>query len=132
MSLLTRKKKNTNTVNIVPLIDVLIVLIFFFMMTMHFKDLKALNITPPKIETAGSNKEEFKITLSVDKEGSMTFNDDPVSTETLAVQLKAMQQEVADPSILLIADEDVPLKFITFIMDACRKLDFYKIRLQSR
>ena len=42
----------------VPLIDVLVMLIFFAFVTMQFKSATTLNITLPKIETAGKN--EFK------------------------------------------------------------------------
>jgi biopolymer transport protein ExbD len=34
--------------------------------------------------------------------------------------------------VLLIADEEVPLKFVTKVMDVCRTYQLNKIRLQSR
>jgi len=37
-----------------------------------------------------------------------------------------------DLPILLIADEEVPLKFVTEVMDVCRSNQLNKIRLQSR
>ena len=41
-------------IDVVPLIDVLMVLIIFFLVTMQFQDLRALNVKLPKIESAGS------------------------------------------------------------------------------
>jgi len=41
-------------IDIVPLVDVLMVLIIFFLVTMQFQDLRALNVKLPEIKTAGS------------------------------------------------------------------------------
>ncbi|WP_309380043.1 hypothetical protein [Cerasicoccus frondis] len=36
------------------------------------------------------------------------------------------------PNILVQADEDVPLKHVTFVMDESRKVELGKVRLQAR
>ena len=54
MSLLLKKRRKPR-IDVVPLIDVLMVLIIFFLVTMQFRDLRALNVKLPKIDTAGSN-----------------------------------------------------------------------------
>ena len=69
MSLLNRKRKRPR-IDIVPLVDVLMVLIVFFLVTMQFKNLRAINVRMPKIETAGSNQLSNEIVLSLDSEGN--------------------------------------------------------------
>jgi biopolymer transport protein ExbD len=52
MSLLARRR-NKASINIIPLMDVLTILIFFFLVSMQFKEMTTLNLTLPKIESAG-------------------------------------------------------------------------------
>ena len=56
-------------VNIVPLVDVLIVLLFFFIATMQFKQFKVLNIKIPEIKTAGVNQIDEQISIAIDASG---------------------------------------------------------------
>ena len=58
---LSVKRGKQPKIDIVPLVDVLMVLIIFFLVSMQFQDLRAINIKLPKIETAGSNLIEKKL-----------------------------------------------------------------------
>ena len=54
MSETITKTRRKPKIDVVPLIDVLMVLIIFFLVTMQFQDLRALNVKLPKIESAGN------------------------------------------------------------------------------
>lgn len=131
MSLIVRKRRQP-TINIVPLVDVLMVLLFFFMVTMQFKNVTALNITVPKIETAGKNEIQEQIVIALSPEGEIFLNDRPVETPQLESAMELAGEMTPDLPVLLIADEDVPLKYVTEVMDVCRSHQMNKIRLQSR
>ena len=47
------RKRRKPRIDIVPLVDVLMVLIIFFLVTMQFQNLRALNVKLPEIESAG-------------------------------------------------------------------------------
>ena len=119
-------------VNIVPLVDVLTVLLFFFIVTMQFKEIKVLNITMPEIKTAGINQIDEQILIAIDASGGIFYNGIPVSDQQLSEALIATSKMKADLSILIMADEATELKVITEVMDLCRNNQFNKIRLQSR
>jgi len=131
--MLRRWRRNRNQINIVPLVDVLIVLIFFFIMSMQFRNRNVLNITPPPIETAGQNKDAGSIQIAVNAEGKMFYNG---PNEVTDVQLQELLRVAAsiDSSqpILILADEETALRNATFIMDQARKVGLDNIRLQSR
>lgn len=131
MSLIVRKRRQP-TINIVPLVDVLMVLLFFFMVTMQFKNVTALNITVPKIETAGKNEIQEQIVIALSPEGEIFLNDRAVEKPQLESAMELAGDMTPDLPILLIADEDVPLKYVTEVMDVCRSHQMNKIRLQSR
>ena len=131
MSLLQRRRQRP-TINIVPLVDVLTVLLFFFLVTMQFRQVTALNITAPEIETAGKNKIDEQVILAVDAEGAFFLNDQRIEKEALDAALQVAGEVTPEIPVLLMADEEAPLKHVTEVMDLCRKNRLNKIRLQSR
>ena len=126
------RRRRRPTINIVPLVDVLTVLLFFFLVTMQFKQVSTLNIMVPKIETAGENEIEERIVIAVSPIGEFYLNDRAVEKAVLAAAMKLAGELTPNMPVLLIADEEVPLKFVTEVMDVCRTYQLNKIRLQSR
>ena len=83
MSGFYQKRRKRPELNLVPLIDVLVMLIFFAFVTMQFKSAATLNITLPKVETAGKNEFKGTVTLGIDNKGEVSFNGKAVSDEQL-------------------------------------------------
>ena len=131
MSLIHRRRRQP-TINIVPLVDVLTVLLFFFLVTMQFKQVSTLNITVPKIETAGKNQIKEQITVALSPEGKVYLDSQELTLKKFRGAMVIAGQLTPDMLILLIADEEVPLKYVTEVMDICRTNQLNKIRLQSR
>ena len=132
MSLLSQKRRKRPELNLVPLIDVLVMLIFFAFVTMQFKSAATLNITLPKVETAGKNEFRGNITISIDKEGLLTINGKPVTDEQLPALLQEFKKIDKDVTVLIRSDEKATLDRLTFVWDACRKVGLTKHSLQSR
>ena len=65
MSVIPKRRRRKAEINIVPLVDVLVVLIFFFLVSMQFRNLTLLNLTLPKIETAGKEKPAESLQIGV-------------------------------------------------------------------
>jgi len=126
------RRRKVPIINIVPLVDVLTVLLFFFLVTMQFKQVSSLNITVPKIETAGENEIAEQIVIALSPEGELYLNDQPLAKQQFENAVKLAGELTPDIPVLLIADENVPLKYVTEVMDICRSNQLNKIRLQSR
>jgi biopolymer transport protein ExbD len=107
-------------------------MIFFAFVTMQFKSAATLNITLPKVETAGKNEFKGTVTLGIDKEGVVSFNGKTVTDEQLISLLEQVKNVDRDIPVLIKADETTQLKKLTFVMDACRKSGLNKFSLQSR
>lgn len=119
-------------VNIVPLVDVLMVLIFFFMMTMQFREERVLNINLPEIETAGENRVTEILAIAVDASGGLFLNNQPVDEAALATALELQGTLQRNRPVLIVADEEAALKRVTRIIDLCREAGLENFRLQSR
>ena len=128
----TSRGRKSPRIDIVPLVDVLMVLIVFFLVTMQFKNLRAINVRLPKIETAGSNLLQNEIVISINRDGKYYLNDSELSEQKLKIALLTASQLTQKPKVLIVADEDVPLKKVTRLVDICRSNELQDFRLQSR
>jgi len=131
VSLIERRRRQPQ-INIVPLVDVLTVLLFFFLVTMQFRQLSALNITAPEIQTAGESRIQERIVIAIDAEGALFLNERSVSREELTEAMSIAGDVQADTPVLVIADEQTALRHVTEVMDICRSNRLNRIRLQSR
>ena len=131
MSLRSPRRRSPR-VDVIPLIDVLMVLILFFLTSMQFQEVRALNVKLPKIDTAGSNKITNQLIASVSKEGEYYLNGNKDDLEEIGKVMKTASELPRKPSVLVVADEDVPLKHVTEVVDLCRNSGLDDFRLQSR
>ena len=132
MSGLYQRKRKRPEMNLVPLIDVLVMLIFFAFVTMQFRTIATMNLTLPKVETAGKSELKESITISITKEGTVDFNGKPASMEALEELVHQVGSVTKDIPVVIRSDENTPLLYVTQAMDICRKQGLNKIRLQSR
>lgn len=132
MSGLRVSRRRRPELPLVPLIDVLVMLVLFAFVTMRFRNQTTLNITLPKVETAGKNEFRGTVTIAIDKDGAVSFNEATVSDEQLMALLQRVKEVDRDIPVLIKADETTQLKRLAFVMDACRKTGLNKFSLQSR
>jgi biopolymer transport protein ExbD len=126
------RKRRRPKIDVVPLIDVLMVLIIFFLVTMQFQDLRALNVKLPKIDSAGTNLLKNELVVSIDEKGGFYLNGVPVDEEKIKDIFVTTSLLPEKPTVLVVADEEVPLKFVTQVVDLCRQNGLEDFRLQAR
>ena len=125
-------RRRSPRVDVIPLIDVLMVLILFFLTSMQFQEVRALNVKLPKIDSAGSNKFTNQLIVSVSKEGEYYLNGNKDNLSEIGKVMRNASDLPQKPSVLVVADENVPLKHVTSVVDLCRNSGLDDFRLQSR
>ena len=126
------RKRRKPRIDIVPLVDVLMVLIIFFLVTMQFQNLRALNVKLPEIESAGSNLMSNELVITIKREGECFLNGSSIEKDSLSKVFASASQVSKSVKVLIVADEEVPLKHVTQIVDLCRLNGISDFRLQSR
>lgn len=132
MSVIPKRRRRRAEINIVPLVDVLVVLIFFFLVSMQFRNLTLLNLTLPKVESAGKETSLDSLQIGVDVEGRFFLNGQPIEETELVEAVQELAQVNPTLPVLIMADENSLLRKVTFIMDTCRKAGLETVRLQAR
>ena len=129
---LRAQRRRTPRVEVIPLIDVLMVLILFFLTSMQFQELRALNVRLPKIDSAGSNQITNQLIVSISKDGKYYLNGKEDELSVIAKVLETSATVLKKPPVLVLADENTPLKYVTLVVDLCRNSGLDDFRLQSR
>lgn len=132
MSALYVKRRRRPEMNLVPLIDVLVMLVFFAFVTMQFRSITTMNLTLPKVETAGKSEIKDSLTISLTKDGGVEVNGRTASMPILEQLVRELGRVSKDVTVVIRSDENTPLRYVTQAMDTCRKQGLNKIRLQSR
>lgn len=127
-----RRKRRRSEINIIPLIDVLTILMFFFLVTMQYRDVTALNLVLPVIETAGRAETSRFLIIGIDSAGNYSLDGRFIDRNDLQNYLLPLQSVGQEIPILIMADEGTPIREITYVMDRCRQAGLENIRLKSR
>lgn len=132
MSGLYTKRRKRPEMNLVPLIDVLVMLIFFAFVTMQFRSVATMNLTLPKAESAGKNELKDSVTITINKEGKLFINNQAVEPTELGGALQKIASVRKDITVLVRADETSQLKYAIEVMDICNKFGLTKVRMQMK
>jgi biopolymer transport protein ExbD len=132
MSGLLQRRRKRPELNLVPLIDVLVMLIFFAFVTMQFKSATTLNITVPKVQTAGQNQFNGKVEIGIDKAGKISYNGRLIELSQIQGLLEEVKRVNKDTPILVRADETSHFGVVTQVWDACRRIGLNKVVMQTR
>jgi len=113
-----RNKKKTLDLNLTPLIDVIFMLLLFFILTSNFVK-PSMTLSLP--EASGKARlKKTDIVVSVDKNSNVFINREQVPLEKLAEQLAAKIEALPEPGdkrIIFYGDEAMPYKGFVKVID---------------
>jgi biopolymer transport protein TolR len=125
MILESRQRRFLAEINVIPLVDVVLVLLIIFMVTAPML-YRGMDI---KLPTSASNtiKPEIRAVLSIERDQRLYLDKDPVSVAQLERKLRVLKDEHADVSLYLRADRDVPYGVVVQVMDGVKKAGIEKL-----
>lgn len=114
-----RRTNNHQHINLTPLVDVVFLLLLFFMLTSHFVKAPAIKIALPDSKTAEPEiKEEVIITIAAD--GSLFLDQDRVLLTGLQYNLQEKLQKLKKPAVRIKADREAKLGLVVKVVDEIR------------
>lgn len=116
------KKRRTPTIAIVSLMDILAILLIFFIVTTTFKeDPPVLKIDLPESKAAeAAPAEEPPLLLDIKSEEEITLDNESVALDGLAEALREKIRESPDRPIAMRADREASFGVIVQVLDAMR------------
>ena len=120
------KPKRKVQINITSLIDVLFILLIFFLVTSTFLEQPGMKLELPKAKSANVEKVENMV-VYIDADHQIFLNDKPVAIDRLEEQLKELITENEDPTLVLRADKSVPHGLVVTAMDIAKQVGFKRL-----
>ena len=121
-----KKARKDVEIAIVNLVDVIFILLIFFIMTTTFSKETGVDITKPDASTAGQLEKEH-IQIGVSKDGTIHIHERQVDLAMLLSILRREKAEDPDKSVVIISDRYAGMGTVVDIMDQCNIAGIKKV-----
>ncbi|QTN28862.1 biopolymer transporter ExbD [Rhodoferax sp. AJA081-3] len=115
-----------NEINMTPLVDVMLVLLIIFIITVPVMK-HAINVELPQASSERQNLKPETIQLSVDAQGAYFLNQTAVTEDALVSQLQAEAAKQPQPELHIRGDKAVRYEFVAQAMATAKQAGLHKI-----
>ena len=115
-----------NEMNLIPLIDVMLVLMIIFLLTATVLN-PTVPLDLPKTSAALNEQQPEAIQISIDKDAGIFWDSDPISMEELQLRLQQEANKGKDPAVQLRADKDSKYDTVAQVLAAASQAGLSKI-----
>lgn len=122
-------------INLIPLIDVLLVIIIFLMLTTTYAKFSGLEINLPTADTSKQPEQPNEVNVVVTAAGQVLVNKTPLPTasvSTISDALRRAAGEAKDPVIVINADAKATHQSVVDIMQAAQTAGFPRISFATQ
>ena len=123
MNLRGNSTRDEPEINFIPLIDVLLVILIFLMVTTTYQRVAELQITLPEADAEQVKERPKEINVGVDAQGRYVIDRTTLTFTTisaLADALKSAAGEAKDPVVIVNADANATHQSVIHVMEAAR------------
>lgn len=117
-----------DSINVIPLVDVMLVLLTIVLTTSTFIATGAIPVELPQAENSISET-LLASTIEINRQGNIYLDTKPSSMAQLRTALSQLQRS---QPILIRADKDIALQLFVDVMDLVKGLGFRKVSLQTQ
>ncbi|HEY0588044.1 MAG TPA: biopolymer transporter ExbD [Pseudoduganella sp.] len=128
------QKREDPEINLIPFIDVLLVILIFLMITTTYSKFTELKITLPTADAEKTVEQPNDLNVTVDAKGNYTINGTPVAFHDvagLAEQMKAAAKD-ANPIVKINADQFAMHQMVINVMEAARVAGFERVTFEAQ
>lgn len=114
-------------INMVPFIDITLILLIIFMVMTPFIVQSQLNVDLPSAKAVNTISEDNLIKVEILKDGNILVQSRPTATEKLEEELILHLGRSQEKTILVQADKTVPIEKVVQVFDTAKKLGAAKL-----
>jgi biopolymer transport protein ExbD len=133
---ISRQRRESPEVNITPLIDVVFLLLIFFMVSTTFQRESELGIELPEASARADPTRADHLEVSVDAKGRYYLDGRPLVNTQTATLVQALRQRAAelggDPPVVVSGDQGSPYQAVMAVLDAAQRVGLTRVRFATR
>lgn len=118
--------QSMNEMNLIPLIDVMLVLMIIFLLTATVLN-PTVPLNLPQTSAVINEQPPEVIQISIDKDAGIFWDSDPISIEELDVRLEQQSESGKDPAVQLRADKDSKYDTVAQVLASASQAGLSKI-----
>jgi len=128
------RKERKARIEIIPMIDVMMfLLVFFVLISINVLPALGLKITPPTSSQSQQVTERLRIMLGIDKDGQTYLDGQPVALGDIPARLKSAQADPAKPiSVVIAGDQAALLQNLIGVLDALKQAGVASAQIVTR
>jgi biopolymer transport protein TolR len=120
MAFETRSQNSSiSQINVVPLVDVMLVLLVIFMVAAPILQ-QGVSVELPQAKAGALSGEDQQLVVTIDKKGTIFLNDNAITLADLGPKLEAVTRLKPDKQVFLRADRSVPYGEVVQVMAAVK------------
>ena len=129
-----RTRSDELSINLTPLIDVVFLLLIFFMVSTSFTKATQLAINLPEAEGQPAPQRASKLELMIAANGAFTLNGKPVSNQPIDLRraLRTEAKDNRDIPITIAADGAAAHRHVVTALDAASALGFHQLTIAAQ
>ncbi len=124
------RRKTESEVNLTPMLDVVFIMLIFFIVTASFVKESGLEISRPGASTA-VRKERGNILIAITANDQIWMNRRQVDPRALRANIERMHAENPQGSVVIQADKDAKTGLLVQVMDASRSAGVKEVSLAA-
>jgi len=122
------------TLNLTPMIDIVFLLIIFFMVGTKFTELeRKIGLQVPEVADRGAltAAPERKV-VNIFRDGTISLDEKPVTLEQLSAELATARSQYADLGVLIRGDAEGRFQNVAEVLNACKQADIRELGISVR
>ena len=129
-----KRRDDEPEINLIPFIDVLMVILIFLMLTTTYSKFTELQLQLPVASTDAARDYPKEVIVSVSSEGRYAVNRLVLEDRSVDGIVAALRQANAAPESVLIisADASTPHQAVISVIEAARRVDMHKVTFAMR
>ncbi len=130
-----KEKRDVVNQDITPLIDVVFLLLIFFMVSTTFEHNSEINITLPTSSKENTEAKPDAVNIGLDSQGNVYINNKALINAQLETIKNALSEALVgldEPPIIISADADASHQSVVKVMDAARQLGLVRITFATQ
>jgi len=124
------RNKDGPSIDIAPMLDMVFILLIFFIVTSSFVRETGIDVNKPKASSAQELARE-SILIGISREGTIHINENQVDLRALRTILQRMIAEKPDRTAVIVADREAPSGKIVDVLDECNVAKVKKVSIAA-
>jgi biopolymer transport protein ExbD len=126
-----RKPEDEPRIDLTPMVDVVFLLLIFFMISTTFVETPGISIKLPESSAQTVDREPKEIKVYLSREGDIYYHERKISLDDYRALLAEHQAEAELTTVLLLADKDSRHGKVVTLMDLARDAGFVKLAIAT-